>query len=203
MAEPTDLSDAELLRRARGGDHGAFRELFARHGADLRRFAESRLPAEMRRRVSVADVLQEAHIVALERGPEFDARDESSVRKWLFRIVELKVKETVRRHRRGKRSVGREVSAGADGTVSGIAGRQETPSAVVSSAETAAIARAALDALPPHYREVLRLARDEGLRLGDVAERTGRSREAVKKLYARALSQFAAELRRRGGLTRG
>jgi RNA polymerase sigma-70 factor (ECF subfamily) len=202
MAEPTNLPDADLLRRARDGDHAAFQELLSRHGGDLRRFAEARLPAELRRRVSVADVLQEAHVVALDRASGLEVRDESSVRKWLFKIVELKVKEAVRLHRRAKRSVGREASVRST-SVPDVAARQETPSVVVSSAETTAIARAALDALPPHYREVLRLARDDGLRLGDVAARTGRSREAVKKLYARALSQFAVELRRRGALTRG
>src|SRR5262245_31175744 len=101
MPQPTDLPDAELLRRARDGDHGAFGELLERHGSDLRRFAAARLPPGLARRVSVSDVLQEAHIVALARAPALEIRDDRSVRKWLFKIVELKVKETVRRHLRG------------------------------------------------------------------------------------------------------
>ena len=36
-----------------------------------------------------------------------------------------------------------------------------------------------------------------------VHERMGRSREATKKLYGRALSRFTEEFQRRGGMTHG
>jgi RNA polymerase sigma factor (sigma-70 family) len=45
----------------------------------------------------------------------------------------------------------------------------------------------ALGALPPDYREILRLVREEGLTLREAAQRMNRSREAAKKLYGRAL----------------
>ena len=53
--------------------------------------------------------------------------------------------------------------------------------------------------LPPDYREVLRLAREEDLSLREVAERMGRSREAIKKLYGRALLRFKEAFDRLGG----
>jgi DNA-directed RNA polymerase specialized sigma24 family protein len=46
---------------------------------------------------------------------------------------------------------------------------------------------------------VLRLAREEQLSLREVAERCGRSRESVKKIYARAVAQFAREFDRLQG----
>ena len=51
-------------------------------------------------------------------------------------------------------------------------------------------------ALPADYREILRLCREEGLTLREAAERMGRSREAAKKLYGRALVRFSTELSR-------
>jgi RNA polymerase sigma factor (sigma-70 family) len=47
-----------------------------------------------------------------------------------------------------------------------------------------------LDALPPAYREVILLARMEGLSTGEVAERMGKSREAVSLLLHRALARL-------------
>ena len=67
------------------------------------------------------------------------------------------------------------------------------------ASELAGIAQAALETLPPHYREVLRMAREEQLPMREIAERTSRSREAVKKLYGRALSQFTQEFERLKG----
>jgi RNA polymerase sigma-70 factor (ECF subfamily) len=59
------------------------------------------------------------------------------------------------------------------------------------AAESRAAVRRALDALPPDYRSVLLLTRFEGLSLAEAAARMGRSREAAKKLHARALARLA------------
>ena len=52
------------------------------------------------------------------------------------------------------------------------------------------LAEKALEQLPPDYREVLRLCREEDASLREVGERMGRSREAAKKLHGRAMVQF-------------
>jgi DNA-directed RNA polymerase specialized sigma24 family protein len=54
--------------------------------------------------------------------------------------------------------------------------------------------RRALDALPAHYRDVIRLARLEGLPLAEVAARTGRSEDAVRNLLFRALGALSDTL---------
>ena len=48
----------------------------------------------------------------------------------------------------------------------------------------------ALESLPPDYREAIRLSRIEGLKTVEIAERMGRSREAVKQLIFRALRRL-------------
>jgi RNA polymerase sigma factor (sigma-70 family) len=55
----------------------------------------------------------------------------------------------------------------------------------------------ALDALPPHYREVIRLARLEALPLAEVASRIGRTEDAARNLLFRAIGALsdALELR--------
>jgi DNA-directed RNA polymerase specialized sigma24 family protein len=56
-----------------------------------------------------------------------------------------------------------------------------------------------LKGLPEDYRRILELVQFEGLTLRDAAGRMGRSYEAAKKLYGRALSRFAKELGTDGG----
>jgi RNA polymerase sigma factor (sigma-70 family) len=47
-----------------------------------------------------------------------------------------------------------------------------------------------LDTLPPDYREVILLARFEGLTTAELSERLGKSRESVALLLHRALKRF-------------
>jgi RNA polymerase sigma factor (sigma-70 family) len=70
-------------------------------------------------------------------------------------------------------------------------GHVPSPSQMAIAAETKEAARRALDKLPEDYRTVLRLLQEEQLDMDQAAERLGRSREATKKLYGRALSRFA------------
>ena len=61
------------------------------------------------------------------------------------------------------------------------------------------MAERALRQLPPDYQEILRLVREEDLTLRDCGARMGRSREAAKKLYGRALSSFTEMFERLQG----
>jgi RNA polymerase sigma-70 factor (ECF subfamily) len=203
-AADDDVSDEVLIERIKGGDEAAFQALFSRYVRVLERFAERRLPGRLRRRVSVADVLQEAQLVALERILDFEARDDASFRNWLMRIVEFKVKQAVRCHQgAARRAMDREVTRGARTATGHLLGHQPSPSQVAIGAEVEELARKAMDALPDHYREVLRLAREERLPLAEVGERMGRSAEAARKLLGRALSAFTEEFERLQGESPG
>ena len=73
--------DVALLERIRAGDEDAFRALMERHLPELSARIDRWLPARVRRKVSVSDVLQEAQIVAFRRLPEFvDRGREDGVR---------------------------------------------------------------------------------------------------------------------------
>jgi len=185
-------SDEQLLRRGCDGDADAFRALFERHGASVRAHVHRELPAYLRRRLSVADLVQEVWATAVERSAEFEDRGEGAFRAWLRGITRLKLREMLRHHVGvAKRAVGREVTAGQRPDTALHAGRRTSPSQHAIAAETAARARAVLALLPADYREVLRLVREENLSLEEVGTRMGRSRGAAKKLFARAALRFA------------
>lgn len=193
--------EAAALERAHGGDTAELATLLERHREAMRRFADARLPARLRRRVSVADVVQEAQLVALGRAADFEPRGPDSFRNWLFGIVDRKVRESIRNHEvAAKRSMRRELTSAEPDQTLQSRERQPTPSQVAIGAETAALIESAMSALSPDHREVLRLARGERLGLGEVAERMGRSRDAVRKMLDRALTHFARELARLRGV---
>ena len=52
---------------------------------------------------------------------------------------------------------------------------------------------AALERLPPDYREVITLRNLQGLSLVEVAGRMGRSHEAVRQLWCRAVRRLREE----------
>lgn len=195
-AEPSgEPDDASLLARAREGDEDALRTLFDRHRGALEARIRRFLPRAVQRKVSVSDVVQEARILAFARTAEFEPEREGAYRAWLLRIAELKAREALRTHAgTSKRAVGREVTRGdASATPDGVAAGP-SPSQAAVTAETRHLVLRALATLPPDYREVLRLARLEGLAIREVAERMGRSTEAVKKLYGRALTSLGRVL---------
>jgi RNA polymerase sigma-70 factor (ECF subfamily) len=68
------------------------------------------------------------------------------------------------------------------------------PRTAVLSNERAALLRAALDRLSPDYREVVVLRNWQRLSFAQIAERMGRSPEAVRKLWARAIERLQCEL---------
>ncbi len=203
-ADTEPLTDGELAQRAAEGDEDAWRELFERHAATLRAYAARRLPAGLRRRVSAADVVQEAWIVALERCATFEDRPDTEFRKWMIGIVERKVREAVRRHAyTSKRAVGREVTRGLRPETGQLPARSASPSEVAIGAEAGRLAQRVLATLPDPYREVLQLTRGDQRSLEQAAEALGRSREATRRLLERALQRFGQDFDRLRGTGRG
>jgi RNA polymerase sigma-70 factor (ECF subfamily) len=184
-------SDKELIRRFRAGDGEALRVLFERYEDVLQARIRRLLSPHLRRKISVSDVLQETRIVAYQRRKDFEPRGDDGFRNWLLGIAERKAKAATRRHGgTAKRAAAREVSRHLRPETGQFVGNAPSPSQVAMATELKELARRAMGTLPEDYREVLRLAREEQRPLREVAERMDRSRDAVKKLYGRALFRF-------------
>lgn len=195
-----DTTESHLIARVRAGDEDAYRTLFDRCAEPVGRRIARLLPRAVRRKHSVADVLQEARVTAYERFRDFEDRGEGSFRRWVERIAELKAKAAVHRHAgTAKRAVGREVTRGQRPDTAAVAAHGPSPSEAAIGAELRARVLEALAELPAAQREVLRLAIEEQLTPKEIAERTGRSHDAVKKTYGRGLSRFTEILERLEG----
>jgi len=188
----TTPSEKKLLDCYRAGDQEALRRLLDREEVALRAHIERCLPVYLRRRLSTSDIVQEARIVAFRRCGDFEDRGVGSFRNWVHGIAENKIRAAIEKHlKTAKRAAGREVSRAHRRETAQFASRDPSPSQAAIGAELAELALEAMRALPKDHREVLRLAREEQLPLREVAGRMGRSYEATRKLYARALRRFA------------
>lgn len=189
--------DADLVRRARDGSQEALAAIFERHGAAVRGYIEKRLPAELRRKIAPEDVLQETWMVAAERLTEFEDRGEGALKAWLLRIADLKARESIRAFLgTRKRAEVREISRHGRPDTAAFVAAGPSPSEVAQGNELREAASRAMAALPEDYRDILRLVQSEGLTLRDAALRMGRTHDAAKKLYGRALRKFAEMLGR-------
>jgi RNA polymerase sigma-70 factor (ECF subfamily) len=187
-------SDEDLVRRVKAGDDEAARLLFDRHLPELRAKARARLPAALRGKVSESDVVQDAWLAAFLDVGKFEDRGDGSFAKWLQKILRHKLLDEVRRHARvGKRDARREERLVTDASV--VDAGQPSPSVEAAAAEKSAALRDAIDDLPSDHAAVLRLIHQEGLTLVEAGARMGRSADAVRKLYGRALVRLGGRIR--------
>ena len=183
MQQPTD---AELVRRIRGGDEAAFRQLVDRHADGLYGLACHALgsPAD------AEDVVQETFLGAFQRFGAFEGR--SSVKTWLVRIM-LNHASKLRRSKRVRRAVSLQEGAGEPGGPGPTAGAPTTRSPA-AAVESRIDVEAMLDALSPEHREIVvlrelrQLSYDEiadVLRIprGTVESRLFRARQELKKRF--------------------
>ena len=87
-----------------------------------------------------------------------------------------------------ERTLERELESSSDILDRAVLARDDSPRGAAAKREQAVLLAEALDRLPPDYREVILLRQFEGLAFEEVAERLGRTVDAVQKLWVRGLS---------------
>ena len=179
-------SNERLLLQAREGDHAAFEGLVEIYKPRLEAFVRWKLGSDLRRRVEVDDIVQETLAGAFDSIATLRSPDESAFFRWLTAIANHVIFNEARRQRR-RPTVPFECDAAADGKA---ATSDPSPSEGMRRDERFERLERALDALRPDHREVIVLARIEGLPLAEVAERMNRSPGAVAQLLWRALKSL-------------
>jgi len=182
--EPSDL---DLVSRARKGEADAYGELASRYQKRLEALAFSLMTPALRRAHPVGDVVQETLTRGLESIGSFEWQGKESFLRWLGAITRNIIARAADRELRVAK-LGLTLEPPAPGV---------SPSRKLRREERRERLDGALKMLTPEQREVIQLSRLEGLKLRDIAARTGRSEDAVKQLLARGLRS----LRRRIGDT--
>jgi RNA polymerase sigma factor (sigma-70 family) len=122
---------------------------------------------------------------------QFTYRTPGSLMAWLSRIADHVIVDAARYRNREKRRAEEMVRLRSESNPGGPEpADSETPSRVFEREEGARNLLKKLDALSEEYREMILLAKFEGLTTKEISERTGKSRENVALLLHRALKRF-------------
>lgn len=195
---PEPPSDRELQKfaAARRGSPEALGELLELCRRYLLQIANAQLDSKLQTKFGASDLVQETFLEAQRVFDRFQGDSPVELRAWLRAILLNKLADG-ERHFRGtaKRQLGREVGLSADsGSSPEPTAGLPTPSMVMMQGERAVALTAALQRLPEDYRQVIVWRQIEDLAFEDIAARFGRSVDAVRKLWWRAIQQLQHEL---------
>lgn len=194
-----DVEENTLIERAQDGDEAAIAALCRRYEDAIRRRIYRRLPQRLRRRISVSDVVQETLITAIQRLREGGWTHDGSFRAWIGKIADNKALQVTRFHLgTAKRAMGAEVSQPDRPDTAAFGGGGESPSDLAMRAESHQQIDSGLSELTEDHRLVINLVHRHGCTLVEAGERMGRSADAARKLYARAIAALAKLLNREG-----
>lgn len=185
---PTEIATTEadrlLVDAVLAGDKEAFRALVEREGATIlglcRRILADPTEAE--------DAAQDAFLVAYRKLGSF--RGDGPLGGWLMRIA---IREA---HHRGRRRRAM-MPLAPESETAGTSRPMETssdPAVILEADERQRWLQAAVDSLPDHYREAVRLRYLDDLSYDEIAAVTGRPRATIRTHLHRGLLRLREQL---------
>jgi RNA polymerase sigma-70 factor (ECF subfamily) len=192
---PAEITDTELVRRAKAGDFDALEQLSTRHEQQVYSLALRML----RQRQDAEDVVQQTMLSMLENLAAF--REESSFKTWLMRIATHAALKVIRK-RHGLETVSLESATDPAGDGDPIphpefiADWREAPHELVARGETRELLDAALGRLDEKHRLVFVLRDVQGLSVRETAQSLGLSEANVKVRLLRARLALREQLTR-------
>jgi RNA polymerase sigma-70 factor (ECF subfamily) len=184
----------QWISAAREGSQEAIGRMLEACRQYLLLVANQQLDADLRGKIGPSDIVQETFLEAQRDFDRFHGSTEEELLAWLRRIL-LNNLANVARHYRDteKRRVTREVPL-ADVSLTelheNVIDPSASPRSLAQSREEGEELDRALAQLPEHYRQVIVLRHQEQLAFEEIGRRLGRSPEAVRKLWGRAVEQL-------------
>jgi RNA polymerase sigma-70 factor (ECF subfamily) len=199
MAAPGEGDVAQWLPEARAGSAEALGQALEACRGYLLLIAQQELDPELRAKGGVSDLVQETLLHALRGFSGFEGNTEAELLAWLRRLLLNNLADFARLYRAtAKRQLAREVVLPA-GSSAGAGGAEpsadiSSPSAQAMAHEHAEAVRRAMERLPEDYRRVLLLRYEQERSFQDIGRLLGRSANAARKLWLRALERLQQEL---------
>ena len=200
MSSP-DTDPRQLLLAAKAGSTEALGQLLGMYHDYLTLLARLEIGRRLQSKVDASDIVQEAFLSAHRGFREFRGVTERELIVWLRQILARIISTTVRGYlgtQRRDLKLEQELMVGLDRSSSALNGglvlSHSTPSEQAMQREQAVVLANAINRLSEHYQEVIVLHHLEGLTLSEVAQRLGRTRDGVSKIWARALIQLRRAL---------
>ena len=190
-----DQKTQHLVSLAKEGDQPAIDRLCRIYGERVRRIIRFRLDQKLRSKLDSVDIVQDALILALRGLKDFKYQNDGDFLRWLAKIAENKLYDIYKKFHADKRDIRKEISFKQEASNTDVRfnGPTEpmcttTPSVIMRKKEALDRLEKALDTLKPEYKEVIVLKKIEGLSHVEIAERLGKSTNAVPTLLYRAMA---------------
>jgi RNA polymerase sigma-70 factor (ECF subfamily) len=198
---PQALSDSTqtraLLEQVQQGDHQALERLLAHYRPRLRNFVELHLDPAIRARVDPSDVVQETQLEVVKRLDDFLSRRPMPFRVWLRKKAYERLLNLRRDHRRGRRSVEREVAWPARSSLllaKPLLASGASPSKQLEARERTERVAAAVAQLAEADREILLLRHGEEIPFDEIACLLDIEPATARKRFGRALIRLQKAL---------
>ncbi len=173
----SNMSDEHLVQQFVQGDTQAFDYLYDRNAKTVYNRVRYRIPG-----IDVEDVTQEVFLAAINSLPSFRGKAKFST--WLRKITDNKISEYYRKRTRKKETM----------QVDLIHAENKGDGSNSGSLEDNVLLRRALNNLHKKHREVILLRFAEDMKFNEMADYLGKSVEATKSHYRRAMSALLEEL---------
>ncbi len=188
---PDHQKTQQLLDAARQGDRDALGMLFEHFRPFLLQIANLEISPQLKQKVGGSDLVQQSLLEAGRAFEQFEGVTPQVFVVWLRRILLNNIVNSRRFFQTDKRDMYREVRLTADTSSAMQAEILCAPSSesscAVESEEMRRIVAEAFAELPGVSQEVIKLRGELGLSFAQVGEKIGRSAEASRKLWARAV----------------
>ncbi len=192
--ESSSADFPDLLMAARDGNEVALGKLLDADRGYLLLVAGAELESSLRVKASESDLIQDAVLEAQQSFQSFRGASLGQWRQWLRAILKNNIKDLHRRYvETDKRNIHREVGDANDGHAGNST---ESPSQKFVKHEEIQQLEAYLNELPDHYQQALRLRFWQRLSYEEIAAKTDRSAEAVRKILYRAVEALVNEFQR-------
>lgn len=186
-----------LLQQAKNGAAGAMDALYERVAGKLLALIRLRLGRSLRAQLESRDILQATFLKSFEHLWQFEQGDGPSLMAWLARIAENEIRDRVDYQNRQRRDVRLEVPL--DTAHVGVVAAMRSALTQMLIDERARRLEDALESLEPHYREVIILRCYEELSFPEIGARLGKSEDASRMLFARAMAALTMRMAHAAG----
>ena len=187
-----------LIERVRSGDDGAQSELVDQIQSYVTRMADQNLVNEVRARVGPSDIAQMSMIQMVNGFDRFRGQTTKEFFGWLNKIIQNEAIKSCRDQTRQKRDVRRHQPLSSDSKNfrgANLRQAEATPQSQALAKERIELFHAALENLTGEHATVIRLRNLEQLSFDEIASKMEKSKNAVTKLWYRAVMKFEEQLR--------
>jgi RNA polymerase sigma-70 factor, ECF subfamily len=189
----------ESLAAARAGSREALGQVLSQYHQYLLQVARRQLARDLQPKGGASDLVQETFLEAQRFFERFEGNSAAELRAWLRCVLVHQSAKVGRRfHTTQKRRLAREVPfdpARPPGATEGLPAPAPSPSAHLLARERQEVLLRALERLPEDYRRVMLLRYQKELTFEEIGREMGRTADAARMLWARALERLKHELR--------